>query len=169
VDVTSTREFIMFRSLLPVLLVLAAPLSAQALDCTGIPDLVCDGPALQGTIGLQPEADYMTCGDTFPHHYKLYSVTLASAQEITVSVTGSAASVMEVVVFGGCDENSCLAQSPTGALVLAPVCLEAGTYTVGLRYGVDAVFGYEILMQCVACEPVGAERQPWGTIKSTFR
>jgi len=66
----------MFRSIMLVLLVLAAPFSAQALDCTGLDTLVCSGPTLQGTIGLPPEADYTTCGDTFPHHYKLYNVAL---------------------------------------------------------------------------------------------
>jgi len=73
---------------------------------------------------------------------------LASPKEITVSVTGAAASVMEVVVFGGCDENACIAQSPPNSSVLAPVCLDAGTYTVGLRYGVDAIMGYEVSLHC---------------------
>jgi len=70
-----------------VLLVLAAPFSAQALDCTGLDTLVCSGPTLQGTIGLPPEADYTTCGDTFPHHYKLYNVALVIFHKLSPPIS----------------------------------------------------------------------------------
>ncbi len=60
--------------------------------------------------------------------HKLYTVTLATAQELTVTLAGSGASFVEVVLFDGCDENACLAVSPQFSSVLPPVCLEPGLY-----------------------------------------
>jgi len=143
--------------------------SALAFDCSSSVPLVCNGPAESGTIGLPPEVTFSDCGGATSFKHKLYTLTVASAQSITVSVTGVAASVVEVVVFNGCDENACVASSPPNSSVLPPTCLVPGTYTIALKYLVEAVMDYEISVDCVDCVPVVVEERTLGTIKAQYR
>lgn len=159
----------MFRCLILSLGMIVAATSVQAFDCSGAVPLTCNGPTVAGTIGIPPQIDFAQCGNTTPVHHKLYTLTLATAQEVTVSLTGSAASFVEMVLFDGCDENACLAVSPPFSSVLPPVCLEAGTYTVALHFLVDVVASYEISATCESCVPVAQESGTWSAVKSSYR
>jgi hypothetical protein len=159
----------MKRLLLPCLCLLVCAGTASAFDCSGAVPLTCNGPALGGTTGIPPELTFTHCGGTTPYKHKLYSLVLASDQEVTITLTGSAASFVEMAIFDGCNENACQVVSPPNSSVLPPICLEAGTYTVALTYQVDVVASYDISAACVSCEPVAAEVQAWGEIKAGYR
>ena len=95
----------MIRSIIALLFVAMIPSYAVAFDCSGAVPLICNGPALNGTIGIPPELPFTQCGGTINYQHKLYSLNLTSAQEVTISLTGSATSAVEMVVFDNCDEE----------------------------------------------------------------
>lgn len=159
----------MTRLLLLCLCLLACAGAASAFDCSGAVPLTCNGPTLGGTIGIPPELTFNQCGGTTPYKHKVYSLVLASDQEVTIALTGPAASFVEMAIFDGCNENACQVVSAPNSSVLPPLCLEAGTYTVVMTYLVEVVASYAISVSCVSCEPVASEVQAWGEIKAGYR
>ena len=143
--------------------------SSLAFDCSSSETINCNGPTLAGTIGIGPEISFPQCGTTTNYIHKIYDLTLATAQDISVTVAGAAAPFVQIVVFENCDENACLAQTEPGVTTLDGLCLPAGEYTIALFYLIEAVMDFELSMTCTPCEPVPVEIPSFGAIKSYYR
>ncbi len=156
---------------LTALLVIAISLmiagSALAFTCAD-EAITCDGSILSGTIGIPPQQTFPPCNETTGYNHKVYNLSLATAQEITVTVSGPPTGSMQIIVFENCDETTCLARTAVGAGTLN-LCLPAGQYTVALSYLIEAIMPSEISMTCLDCIPVPVEIPTFGSIKSYYR
>ncbi len=148
---------------LPVLLV---P-TAAALDCSGLEELECNGPAVSGTINLGGTAITTLCGAyTYNDTEQVFSITLATDQEVAVTVDCSVN--LELFLLGSCDENDCVAvAAPSDNTLIA--CLEAGTYYLVAATLLELITSYEVSIDCIDCDPVAADVMQWGTVKAQYR
>jgi len=155
--------------LLLAALVLGLPAAALAFDCSSARPLPCDGTPVSNTINLPPELTFAHCGGSTPFKHQLYTLTLAAPAIVTLTLSSSVVGVSELVVFDGCAENQCVAQSPFNTPHITTACLPAGTYTVAVVYLVEALISYDLTATCATCDPIEAEQDQWGGVKALYR
>lgn len=151
---------------------LAAPALAQPLDLTMTVDLYCNDPAVSGSLGSgwNVATTGNLCGGSVVTGgtADAYGVNLLTPTQLTINVT---AAMLQVTVLSGppyfatnCVGGSGLVANPTVTL-----CLPAGYYSILLSSPLRILMPYEISLACAPCEPVTAETQAWGGIKSLYR
>ncbi len=154
--------------LMLAVLAFGLPAAVLAFDCSSARDLPCDGVPVSNTLSMPPEVTFTHCGGTTPWKHQLYTLTLASPAIVTLTLSSSVVGVAELVVFDGCDETQCVAQSPINTPHITTDCLPAGTYTVSVVYLVEALIPYDLTATCESCDPVAAEQGEWGGVKALY-
>jgi hypothetical protein len=122
------KEIPMFNksTILLALLALCVPAASLTYDCISTEPIICDGIAISQSINAPPEYVFTHCGASSLWLHKAYTLTLTSESIVSLTVAGMAASASTLIVFSGCDQNQCVAQSPTGLPQITTNCLQPG-------------------------------------------
>jgi len=143
---------------------------AIALDCSGAIPFAC-GMSYTDThnSGANSANDYCGLGGFYggAGGEHVFEFTLASSQQVTIQLSGTI-DALDLFLLASCDENDCLAWSTNSGTEEIVACLGPGTYYAVADTGLDPVFDYTIVMNCIECESTPTSRSAWGTLKALY-